>query len=232
MKHIFFHFGRAERIVSIILLSLVAFGIALFAFMPEKGSKHRNAITKTDSVSSNLNKISNLTSKVLPRSTHKDTIVKTKDYAGPPDYMMTNVKSKLEKGTVLDINTADSTLLVRVPGIGPAFAGRIIRLRERLGGFYTVMQLQEVYGMDYDRFLLIKPWFCIKKEQKKTYLDELQTDELPRHPYLSWSQRGAINKILRREGKVNSWKRLMMLDEFSKDDSVRLSHYFPERKNE
>ena len=48
----------------------------------------------------------------------------------------------------IDINTADSTAWVALNGIGPGFAKRIITYREKLGGFYQVDQLKEVYGLD------------------------------------------------------------------------------------
>ena len=51
---------------------------------------------------------------------------------------------KLKPGQTVSLNTADTALLKRVPGIGSGFAGAIIRLRERLGGFYDTAQLLEI----------------------------------------------------------------------------------------
>ena len=47
----------------------------------------------------------------------------------------------------IELNGADSATLVGVRGIGPLTAGRIVRYRERLGGFVRVEQLLEVRGM-------------------------------------------------------------------------------------
>ena len=47
----------------------------------------------------------------------------------------------------ININTADSAQLLPLPGIGPVFAGRIIKYRELLGGFVRSDQLYEVYGL-------------------------------------------------------------------------------------
>lgn len=159
-----------------------------------------------------------------------DSIRKSKDYVGPPEYMKQNRSEKYAKGTIVDLNTADSLTLIKVPGIGASFAHRIISLRNRLGGFYTVEQLQEVYGMDEDKYLALKRWFAIKTKQKTYYIDELRADELPDIIYLSYKQKKAINRILYRNGKISSWKELMKLEEFSYDDSVRLSHYIIEKE--
>ena len=158
-----------------------------------------------------------------------DSIRKSKDYVGPPSYMQSEKREKYPKGTIIDINTADSISLTKIPGIGESFAHRIISLRKKLGGFYTIEQLQEVYGMDEDKYLSIKRWFAIKTKQKTYYIDELVADELPEIIYLSYKQKRAMNKILYRKGKINSWKELMRLEEFSYDDSVRLSHYIIEK---
>ena len=46
----------------------------------------------------------------------------------------------------MDLNTADSTTLMALKGIGPVFSVRIVKYRELLGGYYETAQLQEVYG--------------------------------------------------------------------------------------
>ena len=66
---------------------------------------------------------------------------------------------KYPVGTVVELNTADTTILKKVPGIGSTFARRIIKYRELLGGFFTVEQLREVYGLDEERYNAMKSWF-------------------------------------------------------------------------
>ncbi|NLT52891.1 MAG: hypothetical protein GXX85_18450 [Ignavibacteria bacterium] len=52
---------------------------------------------------------------------------------------------------IVELNRTDSAGLLDLPGIGPAFAGRIIRYRNILGGFVSPDQLMEVYGMTRER---------------------------------------------------------------------------------
>jgi DNA uptake protein ComE-like DNA-binding protein len=88
----------------------------------------------------------------------------------------------------LDINSADSLQWIALPGIGPAFAKRILAYREKLGGFYAVDQLKEVYGLD-------STW--VNAQMKNLHIGQgvyrklsLQKTEWKdfRHPYLPYAQ--------------------------------------------
>ena len=56
--------------------------------------------------------------------------------------------SKQKSMPKLEINGADSVELTKLYGIGPAFASRIMKYRNLLGGFYALGQLKEVYGIN------------------------------------------------------------------------------------
>jgi competence protein ComEA len=57
--------------------------------------------------------------------------------------------------TVVEINTADSLSIVYLKGIGPGFTKRIMKYRAMLGGFHSINQLKEVYGMTDSTFTLL-----------------------------------------------------------------------------
>ena len=97
--------------------------------------------------------------------------------------------SKMRKAAwALDINQADSLAWVGLQGIGPGFAKRILGYRERLGGFYAVDQLKEVYGLD-------SMWVEANRGHlligggiyKKIALNRVTWNEF-RHPYVSYAQ--------------------------------------------
>ncbi len=105
-----------------------------------------------------------------------------------------------------EINGADSSALVRVRGIGPTFAKRIIRYREKLGGFSDIGQLQDVYGIDSARFIQIEQHLTIdQKLIKKINVNTASLDELRSHPYIDYYiakaivdkriQKGAFNEL-------------------------------------
>ena len=70
-------------------------------------------------------------------------------------YTLYTRTEKYAPGTLVELNTADTTILKKVPGIGSTFARRIMKYRELLGGFYDVSQLAEVYGIDEERYPLV-----------------------------------------------------------------------------
>ncbi|GAB4417962.1 MAG: hypothetical protein OHK0039_28930 [Bacteroidia bacterium] len=61
-----------------------------------------------------------------------------------------------EEQTLLDINRADSAAWDRLPGIGPVLSARIVKYRRSVGGFRSVEQLKEVYGLPAETFERIR----------------------------------------------------------------------------
>lgn len=157
---------------------------------------------------------------------HKKGFLTTDRYPGPPQWMTERKASvKLSKGQTLDLNTADTLDLVKVPGIGPSFSRRIWKDRCMLGGFYAKEQLQEVYGMDRERYEGIAPYFTVGSAPRSIFLSP---DSIGRHPYLSFRQRDALLRLIQK-GDSLTWPLLMKSGSFTRDDSLRLSPYLPIR---
>jgi DNA uptake protein ComE-like DNA-binding protein len=133
---------------------------------------------------------------------------------------------KFEKGTVIELNTADTTTLKKVPGIGSVYAKRIVGYRNILGGYYSVMQLSEVYGIDEERYNALAPWFTADTAQiSKLPVNQLSQDSLRRHPYINYNQAKIITQLRRQKGKLTGWENLQLLDEFKDIDIARLQYY-------
>ena len=223
--------GRAERIV-LCFVGIILFALAVFFAI---GAEHKPASTSGHATNPPL-----ATDTLHPAKVHaaplqyKETTSQTDlatelsdDYVGAPTTESYPHTEKYPPGTTLDLNEADTTELQKVPGIGATFATRIVKLRARLGGYYTVLQLQEVYGMDAERFRKIKPYFFIGTRPYTYSAQELLTGQMPQHPYLNYKQRNAVDRFIRKNGVVPSWSQISRMGCFTQDDSVRLSHYFP-----
>lgn len=96
----------------------------------------------------------------------------------------------------LDLNKADSTALLDLPGIGPWFAGRIVSYRKALYGYSCVDQLLDIKNFSQERLDGIRDLIVLSKPQPYP-LWTLPEEELKKHPYISNAEAHGI--VLYRE---------------------------------
>jgi DNA uptake protein ComE-like DNA-binding protein len=93
----------------------------------------------------------------------------------------------------ININRADSAQLLPLPGIGPVFAGRIIKYRDLLGGFVSAEQLGEVYGLAPETLDLIRDRIRIDTSCiRKIPFARAEFRDFLRHPYLDLEEVKAL----------------------------------------
>ena len=85
----------------------------------------------------------------------------------------------------IEINKATAEQFQMLKGIGPTFSKRIIKYREKLGGFYEVAQIKEVYGVDDTLYRLILPNLSVKPKLNKLNINTSSIQSLENHPYIS-----------------------------------------------
>lgn len=101
----------------------------------------------------------------------------------------------------VELNSADSTKLVQLNGIGSAFAKRILKYRDLLGGFYSTTQLLEVYNFPAETFRGIEESISTDTLLiKKIRLNFAEFPELIRHPYFNKKQVEAIINFRNKNG--------------------------------
>lgn len=132
---------------------------------------------------------------------------------------------KLKTGETIEINSSDTTDLKKIPGIGSAFSNRIVKYRNLLGGYNSLNQLKEVWGMDDDLFNKIIPYLKITSNTKKIKVNTASFEELNKHPYIKYKRAKIIIDIRERKGKIESMDRLSLLEEFTEADTKRLTPY-------
>jgi len=105
----------------------------------------------------------------------------------------------------IEINSADSCLLMTIPGIGKVLGPRIVKYRNLLGGFRSVSQLEEVYGIDKALLDNISKYIRTDSMLIRTIdLNRAGYVELIRHPYISRKNTEDILSYRRLEGYIPS----------------------------
>lgn len=140
------------------------------------------------------------------------------------DSLRATYPQKYAEGTTIDLNTADTTALKGIPGIGSVYARMICQYRERLGGFINKNQLKEINNLPDG----IEKWFTLSTNQptRKINVNNASFKELVNHPYLNYEQTKEIANYIRLHGPLHSWKELRFSKQFSEKDFVRLAPYF------
>ena len=120
------------------------------------------------------------------------------------------------------LNTADTTELMTVPGIGPYFARKIVQYGQRLGGYVSVDQLDEIedFPSESKRFLVIEG-----ATPQKLNVNKLTLNELKRHPYINFYQAKDITDYRRLHGPIKNLQDLRLLKDFPQAAIERLLPY-------
>jgi competence ComEA-like helix-hairpin-helix protein len=106
--------------------------------------------------------------------------------ASQVEYKPNYEKKPLKKGPVsIDINQSNQVDWQQLPGIGPGYAKRIIHFREKLGGFASVEQVKETYGLPDSTFQKIKPLLQPSPIFRPINLNDATLEELKAHPLIS-----------------------------------------------
>lgn len=104
----------------------------------------------------------------------------------------------------IEINGTDTIELKRLPGIGNKLLKRIVKYRDLLGGYYTVAQLKEVYGMSEHDFQQIEAMIKIDTAKiHKLDLNFADWNELAKHPYIEKNSARQIIKFRTKYGSID-----------------------------
>ncbi|MBO7437432.1 MAG: helix-hairpin-helix domain-containing protein [Bacteroidaceae bacterium] len=217
-----FYFNRNDRIVALILLSVI---IIVNIIRNPWNQPVPDDSVHTDSMEH--------TPDTFRRIVYIRDTVRRKWYVW--DTVRVEVKSvryaaKSRPLEPLDLNASDSTELVKLPGIGPATALKIIRYRERLGGYSDITQLAEIEGLPDS----LMKWFIITDTipLTKILVNRATLAELRRHPYIDFYQARAIVEFRNERGMIKGPEQLSFMEEFTAQDLIRLEPYLDFRQNQ
>lgn len=189
----YFYFTREERrgVVALLVVIAVLFGVRMFIVGEPNnsviGEPVNRLIEEPLSVDSPIGRITDSP--------------KYKPYT-----------KRTEREVMLELNSADTLQLQELRGIGPGFARRIVKYREKLGGYYAKEQLMEIYGFTEELYGKVAPHITVDASKiRRLDVNTLGIAELKQHPYISFYEAKAMVEY--RNSKPS--KRIDSIDELA-----------------
>ncbi|MBO7068853.1 MAG: helix-hairpin-helix domain-containing protein [Bacteroidaceae bacterium] len=130
---------------------------------------------------------------------------------------------KFRTVTLVDINKADTTELMRIPGIGSYRSNRIVEYRRKLGGYLNVDQVMEACELPDE----ILQWVMVSAETpvRKLNVNQLSLQRLMSHPYITFYQARAIVEYRKAHGNIKGVEDLKGLEGFTPQKIEKLQPY-------
>ena len=228
----FFYLRKSDRKVILTLLCVIV--IALVVIFMTGGSNESNELTPADTLpakrsyrdSTRRQPYREQTKTVYVRTkvVYRDTTYRRGKALNEAEYdsVKAHYQEKIKPGEQVVLNTADTTALKTIPGIGPYYARKIIEYGKRLGGYVSVDQLDEIEGFPLDA----KEYLTIEgATPHKLNVNTLSLNELRKHPYINFYQAKAITEYRRLHGPIHSLSNLRLSKDFPPETIKRLEPY-------
>lgn len=127
---------------------------------------------------------------------------------------------------LIEVNGADTIALDQIKGIGMTFANRIIKYRERLGGFYKKEQLMEVFGLDSVKYEEIKDQVIVDATKlKRINVNTAELADFKNHPYIRYKQVNALIQYRKQHGNYSNIADLNKVAILNQETINRLATY-------
>ncbi|WP_066830096.1 ComEA family DNA-binding protein [Rufibacter ruber] len=126
-----------------------------------------------------------------------------------------------------DLNTADTTELKQIRGIGSKLSQRIINFRDKMGGFHSIDQVTEVYGLPPEVADSVRKYAFISEASRvqKINLNTATFDELRAHPYIGYSLARSIVNYRTQHGPYPSVEELRKIKVLKEEQFQKMQPY-------
>jgi competence ComEA-like helix-hairpin-helix protein len=132
----------------------------------------------------------------------------------------------VNKTRIVEINSADSIIIESLPGIGPTLTKRVIAYRNKMGGFYTIEQLKEVWGLQDSVYQKIKDKIIVNaKIIQKININQANFEQLKIHPYIGYKLASAIINFRNQHGTFKSLEDIQKIILINDEIYNKISHY-------
>ena len=126
----------------------------------------------------------------------------------------------------VELNTCDTSAIVRIPQFGSKRAQKIVEYRERLGGFHSLEQLHEIYilqnvNLDYcEKYFTVNPSLV-----KKIKVNTMSYKELKAHPYFDAYLAKTVVAYREKNGKIRNLAEFQKITHAYQELMDKLSPY-------
>ena len=157
----------------------------------------------------------------------EDLLAKVRPYIHIKEEIKTARKHDADEPLLLELNSADSTSITAIRGIGAVYTRRIVKYRNSLGGFVNKEQLKEVYGIGDSLYRSMEGSLVVDTSAvKKIPLNSVGRSELQKHPYFRKHQlASAIINFRKQHGKFKSREELKEIHIINDSIFSRISPY-------
>jgi len=154
------------------------------------------------------------------------------DYSRPWSVRDTNpkngrsVKKPMYDIVKLDLNRCDTGDIVVVPLFGSKRAARLVEYRDKLGGFYSLAQVREVYVLqDMDISHMEKYFYVNSGDVRKININTATYKEMVSHPYFDAYLTKTILHYREQHGAIHSLEELQQVTHAYPELMEKLRHY-------
>ena len=134
---------------------------------------------------------------------------------------------KKERIILTDINQASQEDLIKIYGIGEALSTRILKQKEILGGFVSMEQLGEVWGLSSEVIIELNNHFkvIVPSNFKKIPINDASLKELSQFPYFKYSLAKQIVTYRSMNGNFDNIEDLSKIKGFPVEKAKIISLY-------
>ena len=221
----FLTFTKGERVAIIVLAAVIFLIIAANFFIANRPANVKNNLQNLDSIMA-LHEAAIEELKTTRQQDNKTTseVTETPSHQVTKSYKETrnNINKKVQQPKAnsisskalvqkpIKINSADTTELKSLPGIGSFFAKNIVDYRNKLGGFIEKEQLLEVYAFDSTRMSNIENFIIIDSiELRKVDVNNDDFKTILRHPYIEYEDVKKIVNYRESKGMIKNWEQYL-----------------------
>lgn len=136
-------------------------------------------------------------------------------------------EKKTEKIVLLDINLATKEDLIKVYGIGPALSDRILKQKELFGGFVSMKQMDDIWGLSPEVIENLNKYFKVTTlpKIKKIDINNASIKELLLFPYFKYALAKAIVTYRSMNGDFKNSENLTKINGFPSEKLDIISLY-------